>query len=98
MNERIEKLKTAIETMHHCTAQHVDSTPVFEAFHGEVIWEGVVDTFALTGHPKAKRCHAWPFKNDAGETKYATVLEIPPVISPETAVKVAIASGQIHPS
>jgi hypothetical protein len=31
------------------------------------------------------------------ESIEATVLELPPVNSPETAVKVAIASGQIHP-
>ncbi|MEP6669003.1 MAG: hypothetical protein ABJF10_07625 [Chthoniobacter sp.] len=95
MSERTEKLKTAIETLHHCTAHHLDSTPVFEAFQGKVIWEGVVDTFEIIGHPKTFRCYAWPFKSDAGEELSATVLGIPPVASPETAVKVAIASGQI---
>lgn len=98
MSERIDGLQRAIEAMHHCKAQYVDSTPVFEAFQGEVIWEGVVDSFRLIGHPKAKRAHGWPFKTDSGETLYATILEIPPVDSPETAVKVAIASGQILPT
>ena len=77
--------------MHHCTARHVDSTPVFEAFRGEVVWEGVVETFALVGHTKAKRCHAWSYEEN-GETQYVTVLELPPVDSAETAVKVAIAA------
>jgi len=93
MSERTDKLKAAIETMHKCTAQYVDSTPVFETFQGNVIWDGVVDTFALTGNPKAQRCHAW-----TTDESVVTVLEIPPVDSPETAVKIAIASGQITPA
>jgi hypothetical protein len=91
VSERIDKLKTAIETMHRCTARHVDSTPVFETFRGEVVWDGVVETFELGGHPKAKRCHAWSYEEN-GETQYATVLELPPVDSAESAVKVAIAA------
>jgi hypothetical protein len=41
--------------------------------------------------PKAKRCYAWSAVEN-GEPKYTTVLEIPPVDSPESAVKVAIAA------
>lgn len=95
MSLRTDKLEEGIEAVHGCKAKYVDSTPVFEAFEGQVIWEGVVDAFALTGHPKAKRCYAWPYKDDRGSTHIATVLEIPPVDSPETAVKIAIASGQL---
>ena len=91
MSERIDKLKTAIEAMHRCAARHVASEPVIELFRGEVAWDGVVETFALTGHPKAQRCHAWSYE-DNGETQYVTVLELPPVDSAETAVKVAIAA------
>jgi hypothetical protein len=54
-------------------------------------WDGVVETFDLQGHAKAKRCHAWSYEEN-GETQYTTVLEIPPVDSAETAVKVAIAA------
>ena len=91
MSERIDNLREAIETMHHCGAVHVGSEPVIEVFNGEVAWDGVVETFDLEGHPKAKRCHAWSFIEN-GEPQYTTVLEIPPVDSAETAVKVAIAS------
>ncbi len=75
--------------MHHCTARHGGSEPVIELFRGEVAWDGVVEMFDLHGHPKTNRCYA--FMED-GETHYTTVLEIPPVDSPETAVKVAIAA------
>jgi hypothetical protein len=41
---------------------------------------------------KAKRVHARQCENDDKQTKTVTVLEIPPVDSPQTAVKVAIAA------
>jgi len=91
MSPRIAKIKDAIETMHHCTALHVASEPVIELFDGEVAWDGVVETFELGGHPKAKRCHAWSYE-EGGETQYVTILELPPVDSAESAVKVAIAA------
>ena len=91
MSDRIAKLKDAIETMHRCKAVHASSEVVIELFRDEVAWDGVVETFDLTGHPKAKRCHAWSYE-EKGETQFVTVLELPPVDSPETAVKVAIAA------
>jgi hypothetical protein len=91
VSERIENLREAIETMHRCKAIHVGSEPVIELFQGEVAWDGVVETFDLQGHPKAKRCYAWSYLEN-GERQYTTALEIPPVDSPETAVKVAIAA------
>ena len=91
MSERIEQLRVAVETMHHCKASHEASTPVLETFRNKKVWEGVVESFALTGHPKAKRCYAWSYQ-DRGETQYVTALEIPPVESPITAVRAAIAA------
>lgn len=76
MSERIDKLKEAVETMHRCNATHVNSEPVIDLFRGEVAWDGVVATFDLEGHPKAKRCYAWSFIEN-GEPQYTTVLEIP---------------------
>jgi hypothetical protein len=89
MSKRIEDLRLAVETMHRCRASHEASTPIKETFRGQTVWEGVVESFALTGHPKAKRCYAWSFQ-DKGETQYVITLEIPPVESPITAVRVAI--------
>ena len=92
MSKRIEDLRLAVETMNHCKARHEASTPIRETFRKETVWEGVVESFALTGHPKAKRCYAWSFQ-DKGETQYAITLEIPPVESPITAVRVAIVAA-----
>lgn len=89
MSPRIAKLLQAIETMHSCRASHVRSVPLRESFRGEVVWEGVVEVFELTGHPKAKCCYAWSYE-EGKETQYTTVLELPPVNSPETAVRAAV--------
>jgi hypothetical protein len=66
--------------------------PVEEIFGGKTIWNGVIEVFTLRNHPKAKRAFAWSHcdgKDDSDE-RFVAVLEIPPVTSPETAVKVAI--------
>ena len=91
MSERIENLRETVETMHECKARHVASKRVIEVFRGKIVWDGIVETFDLQGHPQTKRCYAWSFTEN-GEPKYTTVLQIPPVFSPQTAVKVAIAS------
>jgi hypothetical protein len=89
VSERIEQLRLAGETMRYCTARHEASTPIRDTFRNQVVWEGVVESFALNGHPKAKRCYAWSFQDNC-ETQYVTALEIPPVESPITAVRAAI--------
>ena len=81
----------AIHAMHGCRSRYVKSVPVREVFNGLVAWEGVVEVFDLIDHPKAKRCYAWSFQ-DGNQTRSVTVLQLPPVDSPKTAVKVAIAA------
>ena len=75
--------------MHQCKAVHERSAVIVEKFKNQTVWEGVVESFALAGHPKAKRCYAWSYQ-DKGETQYVNVLEIPPVVSLQTAVRAAI--------
>ena len=93
MTERIEKLKDAVQVMHRCSAVHVQTVPVVEIFGKETVWEGVVEVFDITGHPKAKRCYAWSYLEGA-ETQFVTVLEIPPVSSPQTAVRASIMASR----
>jgi hypothetical protein len=53
--------------------------------------DGVVEAFELTGHPHAKHCYAWSYEyENKGEPQYVMVLELPPVDSAETAVKIAL--------
>jgi hypothetical protein len=91
MSERIDRLRESVEAMAKCKAFHEASAPVVEMFGNKLVWEGVVESFALTCHPKAKRAYAWSFL-DGIETRYIAVLELPPVESPQTAVRAAIAS------
>jgi hypothetical protein len=90
----IERIKQVILHLYKVDAHHIESVPVEEIFNGRVIWKGVVEVFTLAGHPKAKRCFAWSHSDGKGDTdeRFVTVLEIPPVASPESAVKIAILS------
>lgn len=89
MTEHIANLKKAIETAHGCRAIHIDSEPVIDLFNGQIAWEGIVETFELRGHPEARRCYAWAYREN-GQPQHTIVLESPPVDSPESAVKMAI--------
>ena len=92
--EKIKRLAKAIKDLHGCEAQHVESVPVKELFRGEVAWEGVVEVFAISGHPRATFCYAWShLEGDKDErTRFFAVLGMPPVNSPLDAVHAAIAS------
>jgi hypothetical protein len=85
-------LQKAIKATHGCESRHVDKVAVFETFQNKAVWSGDVEVFDLIGHPKAKRCFAWAYDVDTGSRTLA-VLELPPVISPITAVRAAIAAG-----
>jgi hypothetical protein len=87
----ITELKDAIRATHGCESLHVESIPVKEVFEDQTTWEGTVEVFDLVGHLQAKRAYAWSYR-DGNQNKTLAVLEIPPVDSPENAVKVAIAS------
>jgi len=88
----IAGLQTAIMHFHNCGATWHETVHVHEVFRGETVWKGDVEVFDLHGHPKAKRAYAWSHldgKNDE-RTRFVAVLEIPPVVSAETAVRVQI--------
>jgi hypothetical protein len=93
VSERLRELKEAIERGHNCRADHVESIPVTEMSGLRKVWEGVVEVFDVTNHSEANRCYAWRYF-DGYDVQYVTVLQIPPVTSPQTAVQAAIASGK----
>ena len=90
--EYLDRLKLAIEHLHGCGATYRETVPVYETFRGQTVWDGNVEVFDLTGHPKAKRCYGWSHRE--GETgkgeRFVAVLDIPPVESALTAVRVQI--------
>lgn len=86
--EYIQRLQMVIDHLHKCDSTWIESVPVHEVFKGKTLWKGDVEVFTLTKHPKAKRCYGWSY--DEPE-QFITILELPPVDSPQSAVKVGVA-------
>lgn len=88
----LQELREAIKHMHGAEATHVESVPVKETFKGETVWEGVVEVFDLVGHETATRVYAWTHQTDDPNRpkRHVAVLHIPPIVSPQTAVRAAI--------
>jgi hypothetical protein len=90
----IEEIQATFLRLHNCTAKYIETVPVLEEFQGQPVWQGEVEVFELLDHPKAKIGYGWGHatgEHDQGR-RYITVLQLPPVDSPQTAVKVAIAA------
>ena len=85
--EYIEKARKAVEHLHGCKAAHSRTVPVIETFQGKTVWQGDVEVFFITGHPKAGRAYAWMRLDGAADSldSFVAVLEIPPVVSAQTA-------------
>jgi hypothetical protein len=88
----IQELSDVIHHLHGAKATYLESVPVKETFQGKTVWDGVVEVFRLTGHPKTDRIYAWIHEtgDPAHPKRHVTVLHIPPVVSPQTAVQAAI--------
>jgi hypothetical protein len=93
----IEELQDVIRQLHGSDSTHVETVPVKESWQGQTMWEGEVEVFDIHDHPKAPRVYAWTHDTkDADKPRRSvTVLHIPPAISPQKAVQVAIA-GEIR--
>jgi len=89
------QLKSVIEGLHKCSACYLRTRLVDQTVDEKIVWVGDVEVFAITGHSEAKHCYAWSShrgKNDKGEERVFAVLEIPPVDSPQAAVRATIKS------
>jgi hypothetical protein len=75
----IARLQVTVSQLHKCGANHGETVPVEEPFD-------------LYGHPETKVCYGRSHRDGTDDTGtgFVTVLQIPPVFSPETAVEVAI--------
>jgi hypothetical protein len=92
MTRRLGELRDTIEHRHDCKAEHVNSVRVVEMAGFKKTWQGVVKVFELTGDPDARNCYAWRCSTST-EAKYIAILDILPVTSAQTAVRLAIARG-----
>lgn len=85
------QLKNAIYRLHGCEAEYAGREEVWETFQDELVWSGYVEIFRISGHPQATRCYAWSWAGeDYEDERFLVVLDLPPVDSPEAAVKAAI--------
>jgi len=94
VSERIENIRKAVEKHAECRAKHRDSVPVTEGYLDQIMWEGVVEVFDLDRHPTAKRAYGWQFW-EGQNAQYTVVLGIPPIDSPNAAVRASIAAEAI---
>jgi len=88
----IEELQKAIRDLHGCESEYLESVGVKETFKGQIVWEGCVEVFSLTGHPKTDKCYAWSHAESGEKKRFYAVLHLPPVDHPRTAVQAAIVS------
>ena len=81
----------AVERLHHCRASFLEDVAVVEKFGDETVWSGIVSIFLIKGNTQADKCYAWSSPIE-GSTKmrYYAVLHIPPIDSPEKAVRASI--------
>ena len=88
----IQELRDVIHHLNGAKAKHLESVPVIETFDGQTVWDGIVEVFRLKGHPKTDGVYAWMHHTDdpANPKRHVTVLHIPPVTSPQTAMQAAI--------
>lgn len=86
----LAELQAAILKLHGVQARHVETVPIREEHAGQVVWDGAVEVFDLTGHAQAQRAYAWSHESDSGGRRYVAVLHVPPVDSPVKAVRAAI--------
>jgi hypothetical protein len=89
----IDELREVIKRLHGSDAVHIETVPVKEVFGGQTVWEGEVEVFDID-HPQTSRVYAWAHDTEDADRpkRHVTVLQIPPVTSPETAVKASIIS------
>jgi len=92
VKDYIPRLQQAIRDLHGCESSYLESVAVHETFQGKTVWQGEVQVFEIRGHPIAMRAYAWSHKTGQNDQhdRYVAVLELPPVDSPQTAVRAAI--------
>ncbi len=79
-------LQDAIRLTHGCESRHVAGFVVRKVAGRRILWEGMVEEFALTGHATAQRCYAWHYQ-EHGRRQSFSLLKMPPVDAPQRAVQ-----------
>jgi len=90
-SEKLDGLQKVVERACAAKAMHIGESAIIEKFGDRLVWKGIVHVFKIEGNPKAEICYAWssPIKGST-KRRYYAVLKIPPIDSPEKAVRAAI--------
>ena len=81
-----EQIAEVLASKEGSPCRFVQAVKVTERFNGKVAWQGTVLVFALN-RPPDELCYSWV---DPDTERLVTVLNRPPVESPETAVRAYI--------
>lgn len=91
--EHLDVLEAAIFITHKCKPTHKRTVAVIERTEdNEIVWEGNVEMFDLTGHKNAKTCYAWLNFQENGGLRIFTMLGSYLINSAQRAVQAAIFS------
>jgi hypothetical protein len=91
-------LEAAIRIQHRCNPTYRETVFVEErTTDNEIVWQGDVESFDLTGHEDARTCYSWQHTDGSGEVKIFTVLGSNFVNSPNKAVQAAIITNAQPP-
>lgn len=86
---RIDQLAAGVKRIYGCDATWIRTHPASKDWYGDFASDGVVQVYELSGHDRAERCYVWNYQQH-GQWYYTTLLEIPPVSDPESAVKAGV--------
>jgi hypothetical protein len=87
----VPALIEAIRHLHGCEAKHLETVHIHEqAVNGETVWDGDVEVFVLSGHPKAPMAYAWSEATTGTRRRCFAILHAGPVTGAETAVRASI--------
>ena len=90
------ELKAVVERLCDCQASFLEDVVVVEKTSKETAWSGKVSVFELEDHPQATRAYAWSSPIEGSEKRRCrVVLNIPPVNSPEEAVRASIVAEKL---
>ena len=86
------ELLEAIEHRANCKAGYLHTQPVRIVEENKVVWQGKIEVYQLVGHPQAQKAFGWGIPGAQKKMEYITVVGIPPLDNPVSAVKAFLAS------
>lgn len=88
----ISDLQDEISAIHGCKSNYCRTVHIRESVDGGPVWDGFVKVFDLSGHAEAECCYAWTERVE-GRLQITTILSLPPIDSPESAVRAVLAGS-----